>query len=130
MLFQSHHDHIKYDCIYHKKIPHTFNNYNIFFIADIHKRKLKKSTLEKINKPIELVLIGGDLIERGVPLERMRSNLKMLQKWKVPIYFVWGNNDRETDTDKMTEVLRGENVAILEDNVISIYKDKDKINLI
>ena len=43
-----------------------------------------------------LVIIGGDLAESGVPLQRIKENILKLKKLG-PIFFVWGNNDHEVD---------------------------------
>lgn len=130
MFILAHRDTITYEEIQHEKIPIRFTGFNIYFIADIHRRTINTKTLQKVNKPIHLVLIGGDLVERGVPLESMRRNISKLKRWGAPVYFVWGNNDYEINTDQMKEILREENVLILEDSVVPIYKGNDKINLI
>src|SRR5690625_1494412 len=128
MFLVAHQDTIKFDTIYHKKIPSSFMDYRLFFIADIHRRHIKESTLSKIES-VDLVLIGGDFIERGVPLERMQRNILKLKRWKAPIFFVWGNNDYESETDKVIQILQKENVYILEDAVIPIFYKNEKINI-
>ncbi len=130
MFFKAHNDHIVYESIELQEIPESFRGFNIFFISDIHRRKIKESTIEKIDQHIDLIIIGGDLIERGVPLERMRQNIIKLKKWRAPIYFIWGNNDFETNINKMKHILMQENVIMLEDKIVSIYKDNEKIKLI
>lgn len=130
MFYKAHNDNVVYESIQHQKIPSSFHNFNIFFISDIHRRKIKKSTLVKVNQRIDIVIIGGDLIERGVPLERMRRNIIKLSRWGVPIYFVWGNNDYETNLNKMRQILNEENVIVLEDTIVPIYKGNENIKLV
>src|SRR5690625_298159 len=129
MFFLAHHDTIKFDTIYHNKIPPSLTCFKLFFIDYIHRRHIKESTLSKIES-VNLVLIGGDFLERGVPLERVKKNILKLKRWGAPIYFVWGNNDYETDTDKLIQILQEENVCILEDSVIPISYKNVKINIV
>ena len=58
----------------------TTNNVelNIFFISDIHRRKIDKRLLDKINNEIDIVVIGGDLAEKGVPHSRISKNVREL----------------------------------------------------
>ena len=130
MFYLAHQDNITYEIIEHKKIPASFSNFTLFFIADVHRRKIKVRTLEKIDNSIDLILIGGDFVERGVPLERMHQNICVLKKLGAPIFFVWGNNDLEANPSKMIKIFQQENVKVLEDQVISIFQANKKINLI
>lgn len=113
MVFKAHHDTIDYQIIYDDRLPEEFDGFQIFFISDIHRRNIKKNTLHLIKDKIDIVVIGGDLTERGVPLERTKNNLRKIAKWKVPIYFVWGNNDYEAHPDKVYNLLAKENVRVL-----------------
>lgn len=130
MFFKAHNDHIVYESIELQHVPSSFNNFNIFFISDIHRRRIKESTIEKVAQDISVIVIGGDLIERGVPLERMRQNIIKLKRLKAPIYFVWGNNDFEKNINKMKAILMEENVIVLEDTIVPFYKNNEKINLV
>jgi len=130
MLYVAYHDTITYEEIISQKIHPNMESFNIFFIADIHRRHLNNQTLNKIKQPIHLVLIGGDIVERGVPLERVRRNIIQLKQWNVPAYFVWGNNDYEVNTDLFKKILLEEGVTILEDSVVSITHNNYKLNLI
>ncbi|MFD2133243.1 metallophosphoesterase [Pseudogracilibacillus auburnensis] len=130
MFYVAHNDTVTYEKISSHKITKNFSGFTIFFIADIHRRNIKNQTLHKITEQIDLVLIGGDLIERNVSFQKIRSNLKKLKKWNKPIYFVWGNNDYEIDTFTFIQLLKEENVVILEDTLINIYKGTEKVQLI
>lgn len=66
----------------------------VLFISDIHRRKIKPHLLRKVKEEIDLVIIGGDLAEKNVPLSRVEKNVQLLSTLG-PLYFVWGNNDRE-----------------------------------
>ena len=43
-----------------------------------------------------MVIIGGDLLEKGVPLDNVEKNIRQLKRLG-PVFFVWGNNDYEVD---------------------------------
>lgn len=85
----------------------------VFFISDIHRRKIDQKLLKKINKEIDLVIIGGDLVEKGVPIARVSKNLQALSQLG-PIYFVWGNNDREIGESELRHVISKANGTILD----------------
>ncbi|MFZ3578189.1 metallophosphoesterase, partial [Virgibacillus sp. DJP39] len=75
--------------------------------------RVRSSTLNKINSAIDLIIIGGDLKEKGVPLKRVRQNLDLLKKWGKPIYFIWGNNDYEENPEALYQTLVRNGVIIL-----------------
>ncbi|NNU84012.1 metallophosphoesterase [Geobacillus sp. BMUD] len=83
----------------------------IFFISDIHRRIISARMLEKVKGKADLVVIGGDLAERGVPEARVRENVRRLQA-VAPVYFVWGNNDDEVGYD-LRSLLLEEGVHVL-----------------
>jgi len=120
MVYRAHHDIINYPTIYDKKLPAAFNDFRVFFISDIHRRHVNESTLRSIKKEVNVIIIGGDITEKGVPLERTKGNLKKLKKWNLPIYFVWGNNDYEEDPEALYHLLVQEGIAILANTNIDI----------
>lgn len=130
MTVKAHLDHVTYEQIESMRIPASFSNFRIFFIADIHRRKINPQTLDAITVPIDLVLIGGDLMERYVPFERVRDNIRELKRWQKPLYFVWGNNDYEVNTLRLLQILREEQVIVLEDQCVQFIKGNDTLNLI
>lgn len=66
----------------------------LFFISDIHRRRVSRKLVRHAGGPFDAVIIGGDLAEGGVPESRIRNNIRRLSALG-PIYYVWGNNDRE-----------------------------------
>jgi|SRR5699024_6021532 len=129
MVFKAHHDTIDYRTIYDHRLPIDFDNYKIFFITDIHRRTIHEKTLKQIKTQIDLVLIGGDLTEKGVPFPRTRCNLQKLQKLGAPIYFVWGNNDYEVSINMLKDILNDEDVTSLNDTHINIVRNGKVISL-
>lgn len=131
MVYLAHHDTIDYRTILDEKFPSGFHSFRIFFISDIHRRKLKPKTLSEISQVPDIIIIGGDLKEKGVPLERVRNNLALLKKWDRPIYFVWGNNDYEEEPEVLFQLLRNENVNIIANEGKSIEANNgESINLV
>lgn len=113
MVYLAHHDTIDFRTIRDEDFPTEFDSFRLFFISDIHRRKLKQSTLNKIIENIDIIVIGGDLREKGVPFERTRNNLKMIKNWNKPIYFIWGNNDYEEKPETLYTLLKDENIEVL-----------------
>lgn len=94
-----------------------FEAFDMLFIADIHRRKL---TSKMFDFPVDIIIIGGDLTEKGVPLMRVADNLAVLAK-VAPIYFVWGNNDREVDEKGLRELFDRYDIKVLEDESVELF---------
>jgi uncharacterized protein len=97
--------------------PDTFGDVTIFFISDIHRRKISRRLMAKINKKVDMVIIGGDLTEKGVPFDRIKNNIKLLKELG-PVYFVWGNNDYEVDYHELDAFLLSSGVKILDNTAV------------
>ena len=103
---------------------------SLFFISDVHRRKISDSLMAAAMGKVDFVLIGGDLTEKGVPLERVRENL---QKLKIlgPVYFIWGNNDYEADVRELDALFMDMGVKVLADEgVLFETNDGGIINLL
>ena len=94
-----------------------FDPFQLLFIADIHRRTIKA---DLIDFPIDLIVIGGDLVEKGVPLKRVAENIKNLTAI-APVYFVWGNNDREVDETSLRKIFAHYGVTVLDDESVSLF---------
>ncbi|MFC4022915.1 metallophosphoesterase [Oceanobacillus longus] len=130
MIYKAHHDVLQEQTIVDERLPEGLDGFRIFFISDIHRRNIRKSTLSSISLKVDAVIIGGDLTEKWVPLERSRKNIRALKKWNVPIYFVWGNNDYDAGKEKIAKLLQEENVTILQESIQNIYKNNQILSLI
>ncbi|WP_027408618.1 metallophosphoesterase [Anoxybacteroides tepidamans] len=110
--------------------PESVRALTIFFISDIHRRKVSQELIEQVKGKADFVIIGGDLTETGVPFSRVRENVKRL-KQVGPVYFVWGNNDYETDYHELDALLLQEGVHIL-DNRAALFESEqgEKVALI
>ncbi|MFC4557410.1 metallophosphoesterase [Virgibacillus kekensis] len=127
MVFKAHHDKIGHHRITSEKIDKEFS---LFFISDVHRRKIKTETLEQIPQDISFVVIGGDLTESGVPSARTRENIRKLKRWGAPIIFIWGNNDYDGDPNELYSLLQEEDVTILANRNCAIPVNGNKISLI
>lgn len=93
-----------------------FEPIDLLFISDIHRRCIPDKLLKE---RADAVLIGGDLLEGGVPLARVEANLKKLSRI-APVYFIWGNNDRETDIAGLMDVFERCGVEVLANRSIEL----------
>lgn len=93
-----------------------FEPFELLFISDIHRRKLPETL---IDFPVDVIIVGGDLVEGGVPIERVEWNLELLSQ-HAPVYFVWGNNDREIEEEKLYRLFKCYGITVLEDESVSL----------
>lgn len=116
-------DHIKYEMFYFPNFPRSFKGISLFFISDIHRREVSSSIVEEAKGIAKFVIIGGDLLEKGVSFDTVRKNLRKLKEIG-PLYFVWGNNDYEADVDELKELFRSEDVTVLDNRSVSFTSNK------
>lgn len=111
-------------------VTNKIDDVTIFFITDIHKRKFPHVLFQKLQQEkIDFVLIGGDLVEKNVPIKRIEKNLQLLTQLG-PTYFVMGNNDYEIDSLSLENCLKKYNVTILTNEITSLVSKTNEINLI
>lgn len=85
----------------------------VFFISDIHRRTVSEDMIREVKEHgVQLVMIGGDLAEGGVPYSRIEENIKRLSSLGKT-YFVWGNNDYEVDQERLQEIFKAHGVTPL-----------------
>lgn len=130
MFYTAVHDVTTYETVKSAKITQVFQGFTCYFISDIHRRKIKAKTLKQIRSKVDVVFIGGDLVEKGVSLERMRVNIQQLKRFHVPVYFVWGNNDFRKDQAEIRRILLAEDVIVLEDDMVTLTRGNDRIQLV
>lgn len=104
-------------------------HFRLFFISDIHRRNISESLVKKVGSDFQAVIIGGDLAESGVPLARIEENIKQLAKIG-PLYFVWGNNDREVGEQPIRKMIENVGGKLLENEAVCINTGKQKIWLV
>lgn len=111
-------NHVKYEIFYFPNFPSSVQDITLFFISDIHRRTIDDSIINEAMDVAEMVIIGGDLLEKGVKLEKTRENLRKLKRIG-PVYFVWGNNDYEMDRDVLEALLIEEEIVLLDNKAIN-----------
>ncbi|MCM3093065.1 MULTISPECIES: metallophosphoesterase [unclassified Cytobacillus] len=124
MLREAFADRIIYKELFFPEFPESFGEIKLFFISDIHRRTVSDSIIAEIKerKP-DLVIIGGDLLEKGVSFDRVKKNLLGLKECG-PVYFVWGNNDYEADYHLLDALLLDCGVKILDNTARSFESDE------
>ncbi|WP_026585176.1 metallophosphoesterase [Bacillus sp. J33] len=145
MLKEAFADRIIYKELSFSDFPESFGEVKLFFISDIHKRVISRRIMDeaKEKKP-DMVIIGGDLMEKGVPFGRVKKNILLLME-AAPVYFVWGNNDYEADYHQLDALLLECGVKILDNTAFSfeslhgdrfvlmgtddLSKDRDRLDL-
>ena len=114
--------------LFFSDLPKNFSGMKIFFISDIHFRNVHEKILKKIAGKVDFIIIGGDLLEKKVPFERVEQNVCHLTKI-APTYFVWGNNDYEGDVEKLLQIFHEKNVKVLKNEAVLLKREKDTIAL-
>ncbi|MBB3109250.1 putative MPP superfamily phosphohydrolase [Paenibacillus phyllosphaerae] len=113
------------------ELPASFEGTRVLFLSDVHAREIPDLLIQhaKEDGPVDLVLIGGDLREHGVPLERSRSNIRKLLTL-APVYMVYGNHDYDEDIRSFDVMLREEGVRVLiNESVILEQQDGARVRL-
>lgn len=93
-----------------------FKPFQMLFISDIHHRLISESL---IDFPVDVIIIGGDIAEKGVPLKKVEHNLRILSAI-APVYFIWGNNDREVDETELRRLFNLYNIILLENESVEL----------
>ncbi|MGX2960260.1 metallophosphoesterase [Peribacillus sp. JNUCC 23] len=103
---------------------------SLFFISDIHRRKVSPKLIDYVRNKADIVIIGGDLREGGVPWNRVTANIKKLKEIG-PVYFVWGNNDYEQNEQELLNILERQKVTVLNNKSTRLtVSENQKITLI
>lgn len=100
----------------------------IFFISDVHNRKINEKMLQTIEKPVHAVIIGGDFCDGRVNQSKIRKNLELLNTLG-PIYFAWGNNDREVEEEILWKVFQEEHVTVVENSSFPLVNVKNLLKI-
>ncbi|WP_096200971.1 metallophosphoesterase [Bacillus sp. FJAT-45350] len=129
MFVEAHRNRVNMFELFPDAFPKSFDGMKVFFISDIHFRRINEKILEKIRGKADIIVIGGDLLEKKVPFDRVKKNIEVLRSI-APTYFVWGNNDYEGDFRSLDALLLEKNVTILDNKAISLEMENEKIYLL
>ncbi|MGR3764865.1 metallophosphoesterase [Rossellomorea sp. NS-SX7] len=128
MFYEAHRNEVRTHLFTFPRFPEDVT-LTIFFISDIHKRKLSADMMEHVRKKADIVVIGGDLTEKAVPLSRVEENLDKLAAIGS-VYFIWGNNDYEVNTDELRRLLKKKGVREIVNDSVSLQLRGGVVNLI
>lgn len=128
MLFLAFQTNVHTHSLYIEEWPRD-HQFHVFFISDIHRRKISEKLIRNLNGKVDVVIIGGDLTEKGVPLKRTNDNIKKLAKLGSTCY-VFGNNDREVGEQNLRSILNSHGVHILENNSIKFGKNNFSVRIV
>jgi uncharacterized protein len=128
MYYEAHRNEVKTHLFTFSDFPGE-GELTIFFISDIHKRKLDSDLIAGISKKADIAVIGGDLTEKAVPLSRVEENLDILKEIGS-VYFIWGNNDYEVNIEELRKLLKKKGVHELVNGSVTYTIDGGVINLI
>lgn len=123
MYKEAHTDRVIHQELAFPNFPKSLGQVKIFFISDIHRRNVSDKIISEVKGKADIIIIGGDLLEKGVPLERVEKNIQKLRQLGL-VYFVWGNNDYEVDSHVLDALLLKYGVKILDNTAVSFESDE------
>ncbi|WP_409251206.1 metallophosphoesterase [Bacillus sp. SCS-153A] len=124
MLREAFKNKVKYHELCFEDYPQSARPLNVFFISDVHRRKIDRTIISEVEGKTDFVVIGGDLTEKGVPFSRTRDNIAMLKELG-PVYFIWGNNDYEVEEQPFRSLLESCGVIIIENSSLLLEGNDD-----
>ncbi|MDO4272102.1 MAG: metallophosphoesterase [Eubacteriales bacterium] len=114
------------------------NDYRIALITDTHygtiqDPKLLDKAVEELNQEkLDIVILGGDIVEEDTSKEEMQQAFQVLGGIETSkgIYYVYGNHDRQPYTDQrsytdeeLIEAVEENHITILEDSYVEINEE-------
>ncbi|WP_202080046.1 metallophosphoesterase [Caldalkalibacillus salinus] len=116
--------------IYFPDWPTGFDGVQILYLSDLHREDISENMFELLaGESIDLILIGGDLTEKGHDLQAVQRQVGKLVSL-APTYFVWGNNDYQNDYRALDIMLRELGVHVLDNRAVSLESGQDRLWLI
>ena len=89
----------------------------LFFISDTHTRLIDEAMIQQLDTPFHAVIIGGDFVDKRTPWPKIEKNIQLL-KQLGPVYFIWGNNDREVGEQRLRKLFQRYDVKIIENEAL------------
>lgn len=109
-----------------ERLPPSFDGFRILLITDIHRRVLPANLLAPLRGKVDAVFLGGDLTEKGSPIERLLDNMKLTASLG-PVYAVHGNHDYKANISLVDNIIRGSGAKLLEDENLTIERGGARI---
>ena len=116
--------------------PKLDREYRFVFAADFHvgssqSMKTTEETIRKIgNENADFVVLGGDIVDVLTTKEEMETTFSLLGEIASPVYFIYGNHDRQKDyidtfgqsftLEELEEAIRKNGIIILQDEWVRI----------
>ena len=108
------------------RLPNSFNGSVILFITDIHRRNLPENLLMTLKGQVDWIFLGGDMMEKGVPLSRVERNMRLLSSI-APVYAVHGNHDYKADVLSLDRILTQCGVELLINRNVKLERNGSHI---
>ncbi|MFL8936946.1 metallophosphoesterase [Rossellomorea oryzaecorticis] len=128
MYYEAHRNEVKTHSFTFRDFPGD-KEMTLFFISDIHKRKLDSDLIDKVRNKADFAVIGGDLTEKAVPLSRVEENLDKLAEIGS-VYFIWGNNDYEVNSDELRKLFKKKGVHEIVNDSETLQTEGGFVNLV
>lgn len=97
-----------------ERLPAAFDGYRILFVTDTHRRRLPENLLLPLQGKVDAVFLGGDLTEKGSPIDRLLDNMTLAASI-APVYAVHGNHDYRANISLVDNIIRGSGARLLVD---------------
>ena len=114
-------------------------DYKIVFVADMHvgtsqSMRTTAKTIEKINdEKADFVLLGGDIVDVLTTKNEMEETVNLIGEIEAPVYFIYGNHDRQRDyshetkrkftEEELKKAIESNGIQILQDEWVSFSDD-------
>ena len=109
------------------------------FISDLHAgtaqnpEVIEDAMFEIASVKPDFIVLGGDITDEFTTLEEMQTTYSLLSALDVPVYFIYGNHDRQAKSDRaggakyteeeLEKTLRDYGIIVLKDNWVRISED-------
>ncbi len=119
-----------------EKIPENFQGFKIAQVSDLHNSKVgnvNDKTIKLLKKSnCNIIVMTGDMLDARNPDVELVVDFFREAKEIAPCYYISGNHEARiiNDYNLLKEKLLEIGIAVLEDDVVEIEKDGQKINLI
>ena len=113
--------------------------YTVVFISDLHiGSSQSEAVVEKAFSNIrglhpDFILLGGDISDEQSRNEEMKWTYEQLGKMEVPVYYIYGNHDRQPrnaymygptySKDELADTITDNGLIILQDELVKIGDD-------
>lgn len=116
------------------KTSHTFVFFSDLHYGSAQTPEVVKKAMESIKSyEPEFIVLGGDITDDLTTKEEMETIYSLLGSTGVPVYYVYGNHDRQSHADlvggaaytpaELEETIRANGITILRDNWVQVADD-------